>query len=103
MNKIFTLCSLLGATQAATQARACQEPDVVQNFDINAYLGRWYEIVRDVDTTYEHGICSVPNYSLKEDGDIRVRNNEFYPETQQWGGGTGNAFVVDPSKDEGYL
>ncbi len=30
-------------------------------------------------------------------------NNEWYADEQKWGGGIGTAYVVDPSKDEGYL
>lgn len=70
---------------------------------MNAYLGTWYEIVRDKDTSYEHGICNTANYQLKDDGTIRVLNNEWLADDQKWGGGLGYAFVVDPSKDEGYL
>ena len=88
---------------AGNQPRACQEPDVIQNFEVASYLGRWYEIYRDADDTFEYGICNTANYSLRDDGDIRVRNNEFYPDTQTWGGGEGKAFQVYPSADDGYL
>ena len=100
----LTSAALLTAAVAATNyPRACQEPDVVQNFDMDAYLGRWYEIYRDIDDTFEYGVCATANYSLRADGDIRVRNNEFHPETQEWSGGEGKAYQKDPSADEGYL
>jgi apolipoprotein D and lipocalin family protein len=103
MQSLFTTIALAGAASAALQVRGCQNPKVVQNFDLNAFLGQWYEIVRDKDTSYEHGICNTANYSLKDDGDIRVLNNEWRTDENAWGGGIGSAFVVDPSKDEGYL
>ena len=78
-------------------------PDVEQNFDLDAYLGLWYEAYRDVECRYEDGVCNTAHYSYRDDGDIRVRNNEYLEDTQEWGGGTGKAFVVDPSQNEGYL
>ena len=103
MQSLFTTVALVGAASAAHQARKCQNPAVVQNFNIDAFLGQWFEIVRDKDCWYESGTCNTANYSIKEDGDIRVLNNEYYEDEQKWGGGIGSAFVVDPSKDEGYL
>ena len=102
MQSIVTL-ALAAVATASHQARKCQDPPVVQNFDINAFLGEWYEIVRDKDCWYEKGICNTATYALKDDGHIRVLNNEYYTDEAQWGGGIGDAFVVDPSKDEGYL
>ena len=95
--------TFVGLSEATTYPRGCQETEVVQHFDQNAYLGRWYEIVRDKDTSYEHGICATPNYFLREDGNIRIRNNEWIPEDNAWSGGDGYAYQNDPSKDEGYL
>ena len=100
---IISALTFIGLTNAAVYPRGCQNPKVVQNFDLDRYLGLWYEIVRDKDTSYEHGICSTAQYALKDDGSIRVRNNEYLTEEQKWGGGEGHAFVVDPTKDEGYL
>ena len=103
MNSLISTIGLAVAANAAVQPRGCQNPTVVQNFDLNAYLGLWYEIVRDKDTSYENGICNTANYSIKADGHIRVLNNEYYSDTQKWGGGEGDAYVVDATKDEGYL
>ena len=102
MKSIATILAL-AATQAhaSNVTRACLEPTVEQNFDLNSYLGLWYEARRDVECRYEEGVCNTASYSLRDDGDIRVRNNQYVD--GEWGGGTGKAFVVDPSKDEGYL
>ena len=100
---LISSVALIAVSQAATYPRACQEPEVVQDFDLEAYLGLWYEIVRDKDTNYEHGICNTANYSIRADGNIRVLNNEWYPDQNVWGGGEGYAFQVDPSADDGYL
>ena len=47
---------------------------VVQEFDIDRYLGRWYEIAR-YDHKFERGLEGVTaNYSFREDGKIKVVN-----------------------------
>ena len=103
MQTLLSTVALVGAASAAHQIRGCQNPPVVQHFKVDDFLGRWYEIIRDKDCWYEKGICNTANYALKDDGNIRVLNNEWYAEENKWGGGLGYAFIVDPAKDEGYL
>ncbi len=52
---------------------------------------------------YENGVCNTANYSLREDGDVRVRNDELATKTETWGGGTGKAWIKEPEKEEGRL
>ena len=101
--KTFTAAALVASTYAGHQMRGCQYPEVVQDFQTEAYLGRWYEQARDIEFRFEHGICATANYKLNDDGTIRVRNNEYDDTKEKWGGGTGKAHFVDESKDEGYL
>jgi apolipoprotein D and lipocalin family protein len=104
-NTFALLAGLLGmdSAMAGYIHRKCQFPDVQQNFDTEAYLGNWYEQYRDKSLPYEHGTCTTAGYSFRDDGDIRVLNNDYNESKQEWGGGVGKAFLVDPSKDEGYL
>jgi apolipoprotein D and lipocalin family protein len=47
----------------------------VSKVDLNRYLGRWYEIAR-IDHSFQKGcVASTAEYSLREDGDIRVINS----------------------------
>lgn len=49
----------------------------VTGFDVNRYLGTWYEIAR-LDHSFERGLEQVTaEYSLREDGGIRVLNQGF--------------------------
>jgi apolipoprotein D and lipocalin family protein len=75
-------------------------PDNVQpikGFDVNRYLGKWYEIAR-LDHSFERGLRKVTaEYSLRDDGGIRVVNRGFNPETKTWKEAVGKAyFVGDP-------
>ena len=53
----------------------CYPIEIVKNFNVDAYLGQWFEIRRDASTWYElFGECVNANYALKENGNLRVRN-----------------------------
>ena len=55
-------------------AQAAKPLPTVPNLDINRYLGAWYEIAR-VDNRFQKDCYgSMANYSLRDDGDIRVIN-----------------------------
>merc|ERR1712127_341549 len=103
MQSLIASVALVAGASAAIQTRACMQPEVVQDFNIEAFLGLWYEIVRDKDTSYEHGICNTAQYALKDDGNIRVLNNEWYDDEQIWCGGEGYAFVLGPFLSKEYV
>ncbi|MBM4151909.1 MAG: lipocalin [Kiritimatiellaceae bacterium] len=90
---LLLLCGCLGAPKGVAP---------VKPFELNRYLGTWYEIAR-LDHSFERGLEKVSaEYSLREDGGVRVKNRGFSPETQEWREAIGKAYVVgDPS--EGYL
>ena len=35
--------SLLGSTEAKVMKKACDSPDLVENFQLESYMGLWYE------------------------------------------------------------
>jgi apolipoprotein D and lipocalin family protein len=49
--------------------------ETVGHVDLEKYLGKWYEIAR-FPHSFEHGCtCSVAEYSLNEDGTIKILNS----------------------------
>ncbi len=51
--------------------------DTVKELDLNRYLGKWYEIAR-FDHSFERGLVgATANYSLREDGKIKVLNTGY--------------------------
>lgn len=49
----------------------------VKNFQVERYLGTWYEIAR-LDHSFERGMQQVTaEYSLRDDGGIKVINRGF--------------------------
>jgi apolipoprotein D and lipocalin family protein len=74
----------------------------VENFRLEQYLGRWYEIVR-LDHSFERGLSRVTaDYSLREDGGVRVVNRGFDAANRIWKEAEGKAFFVR-EPDIGYL
>jgi apolipoprotein D and lipocalin family protein len=70
----------------------------VDNFELEPYLGTWYEIAR-LDHRFERGLSNVPaNYSLREDGGVGVVNRGYSNEKGRWDEAEGKAyFIGDPS------
>lgn len=74
----------------------------VRNFQLERYLGKWYEIAR-LDHSFERGLTQVSaEYSLRDDGGVRVLNRGYSARDQKWKEAEGKArFVRSP--DVGYL
>jgi len=74
----------------------------VSGFQLNNYLGTWYEVVR-LDHSFERGLKNVTaDYSLREDGGVRVINRGFSTEKQEWKEAEGKAYFVNDN-NQGYL
>jgi apolipoprotein D and lipocalin family protein len=74
----------------------------VDGFDLNKYLGKWYEIAR-LDHSFERGLDRVTaEYSLRDDGGVRVINKGFSIAENKWKEAEGKAYFVRGHND-GYL
>lgn len=75
---------------------------IISNFDLERYLGTWYEIAR-LDHKFERGLSNVTaTYSLRDDGGVRVVNRGYNEETGKWDEAVGKAYFVE-SPDKGRL
>jgi apolipoprotein D and lipocalin family protein len=70
----------------------------VDRFELNRYLGTWYEIAR-IENRFERGTEQVTaDYSLRDDGKVRVFNKGYDPVGKQWKTAEGKAkFAGDPT------
>ena len=74
----------------------------VNNFKLEKYLGKWYEIAR-LDHSFERGLTRISaDYSLRDDGGVRVLNRGYSPKDNLWKETEGKAYFVKGS-DQGYL
>jgi apolipoprotein D and lipocalin family protein len=92
---LILACSLAGCTGIPAGITP------VNNFDINRYLGTWYEIAR-LDHIFERGLQQVTaDYSPRDDGGVNVLNRGLSGDGE-WRSAQGAAYFVGPD-DQGYL
>ena len=93
---VFFFLSLTGCTGKPSNV----EP--VDNFDLDRYLGKWYEIAR-LDHSFERGLSKVTaEYSLRDDGGVRVINRGYSNTKGEWNEAEGKAYFVE-NNDTGFL
>lgn len=67
----------------------------VENFDLERYLGTWYEIAR-LDHSFERGLSKVSaTYSKRSDGGVDVLNRGLNSKTGEWKEAKGRAYFLD--------
>lgn len=74
----------------------------VGGFDQGKYLGKWYEVAR-LDHSFERGLSQVSaEYSMREDGGIKVLNRGYNENKGEWSEAEGKAYFVGDA-DVGHL
>ncbi len=82
---LLLLCGCVGIPDGITP---------VNEFNLEKYLGTWYEIAR-LDHSFERGLEKVTaNYTMREDGGVKVINRGFNPESNEWKEAEGKAYFV---------
>ena len=96
MNARPVLAALLLALAGCTSPPKGVTP--VTGFDLDRYLGRWYEIAR-LDHPFERGLEQVTaTYTRRDDGGVKVLNRGYDPAAGSWREAEGRAyFVGEPS------
>ncbi|MBB5347581.1 lipocalin family protein [Desulfoprunum benzoelyticum] len=98
MKKILLV--VLGLLTGCVKIPANVQP--VDGFNVNKYLGTWYEIAR-LDHSFERGLTQVSaEYSLQDDGGVRVVNRGYSEKKKAWKEAQGKAYFVG-RPDQGYL
>lgn len=86
----------------AVNGFAEEEIKVVNNFELNKYLGRWYEIAR-LPASFEKNLKNVTaTYSLKSNGTVKVENKGIDEKTNKIKIATGRAKIAE-AVSVGYL
>ncbi len=100
MLKAIKILSLIALLTGCTGIPEGVTP--VKPFEVNRYVGKWYEIAR-LDHRFERGLSHITaEYSSNPDGSIQVINSGYSAEAGERKQAEGKAkFVREP--DEGYL
>ncbi len=71
-----------------------QDIKPITGFELDRYLGKWYEIAR-LDHSFELGLSKVTaDYSMRDDGGVRVINRGYNAEKKEWNEAEGKAYFV---------
>ena len=99
-HRLFVILCVVMSLSACTGMPEKVEP--VDNFELDRYLGTWYEIAR-LDHSFERGLTNVTaEYSLRDDGGVKVVNRGYDPEAGEWKEADGKAYFVE-DQNTGYL
>ncbi len=91
---LFILCS-------CSNRNTINQNLIVKNFDLNKYLGTWYEIARS-DNWFEKNLIDVKaEYSLTKNGKVKVVNSGFNIKNKKYKSINGVAYLIN--KDLGQL
>jgi apolipoprotein D and lipocalin family protein len=89
------LLVLLALTLLAGCTGVPQGLQPVRGFELERYLGTWYEIAR-LDHRFERGLTDVTaTYSRRDDGGIDVINRGWDPAKGAWREARGRAYFLD--------
>lgn len=89
---VLVLLSFLGISSCATIPEGAT---AVSPFSKDKYLGKWFEIAR-MDFSFERGLNNTTaEYSLNDDGTIKVINRGYNFKKDKWKEATGKAKFVD--------
>lgn len=78
----------------------CPAVELQANFDIDQYLGKWYEIFRAESVPFgSDGDCAVVRYSRKDDGGVDVDNRDYVIATDSF---RSDGYGIDESFGEAY-
>ncbi|OVZ94400.1 hypothetical protein CBW58_02375 [Yersinia frederiksenii] len=94
--RLWSKLPVLTATLLSVACGVTPPKDVkiVDNFQLPRYLGTWYEIAR-LDHSFERGLDHVTaNYSLRDDGGVKVVNRGYNVKKQQWQESVGKAYFI---------
>lgn len=85
------ICIFFNGFVFAACSSVPDNPPVVKNFELEKYLGKWYEIAR-FDFYFEKNLDNTTaQYSLNEDGTVRVVNRGYNYAKKKWKEAVGKA------------
>lgn len=101
----YRICKLLSLSMLFLLVSCSGVPknvEPIKEFKLPRYLGTWYEIAR-LDHRFERGLSAVTaEYSLRDDGTVRVKNQGFNTNENEWQDAIGKA-KFKAADDVGHL
>ncbi len=101
---IISLLIISNSFMSCNTQKSMIDKTVVEQLDIQEYLGTWYEIAR-YDHSFERGLVGVTaDYSLRDDGKIKVINSGYKNSLDgKFSQAVGKAKIPKPEKEPAKL
>ncbi|KAK3600405.1 hypothetical protein CHS0354_026637 [Potamilus streckersoni] len=93
---IVGLLLLAGCWSQVSSPGRCPNVPVKPWFQLNRYLGTWFEDRRFFAAFQIDNTCVSANYALNFDGSVRVENRGYSPNQGRYVSVVGDAFSPDP-------
>ena len=94
LRSFYRNCLLLLALLLSSCVSLPKGINAVNDFQLERYLGRWYEIAR-LDHSFERGLSHVTaDYSRRDDGGVKVINRGYYAPDGRWKIAEGRAYLL---------
>lgn len=101
-NLIRWVCVIAVISLSACTMKVPEGITPVQNFQVERYLGTWYEVAR-MENRFERGLYNVSaTYTQNDNGSVKVENRGYKTSAQAWKSVVGKAKFVG-SSDVGHL
>ncbi|MDA9016470.1 lipocalin family protein [bacterium] len=92
------LLTFLATVLLLTSCKTTQELKTVDYVDLEKYQGKWYEITKIPNRFEKNLIYVTANYTLKENGKIKVLNDGYNTKKGKYEKAVGEAKVNGPGK-----
>jgi len=92
------LLTFLAAVLLLTSCKTTEELQTVDYVDLERYQGKWYEITKIPNRFEKNLIYVTANYTLKENGKIKVLNDGYNTKKGKYEKAVGEAKVNGPGK-----
>ncbi|XP_013192118.2 bilin-binding protein [Amyelois transitella] len=101
MLRLFVLGLVAAASASVIHEGGCPDIKSVENFNVTAYQGIWYEISKTPNLAEEGGKCAQAEYKL-EGETVKVKNSHVVDGVQKYVEGTAK-FAADANKSAKLL
>ncbi|XP_052808166.1 apolipoprotein D-like [Mya arenaria] len=93
---LLCVCLFRGVIGQSISSGKCPQVKVQDNFDIEKYVGRWYEQERLFFAFELDQKCVTAEYTLQQDGSVQVNNTGYVKLERKFSTSLGNAKAEDP-------
>ncbi|MBN2162644.1 MAG: lipocalin family protein [Pontiellaceae bacterium] len=98
MKQMIHLFACFAIMLIAASCRSTSDLKVISGFEVDRYLGTWYEAARFPHRFEKDLVAVTADYSRNPDGTIRVINRGYHPGKNKWETAEGEArFRDDPT------